>query len=37
MKLEVKDLPVSETSRLKIRENETTIESIQNAMGNSLQ
>ena len=40
MKLEIKDLesskPVSESSRLKIRENETGIESTQNAMGNSL-
>ena len=36
MKLEVKDLPPNESSRLKIRENETVIESIQNAMGNSL-
>ena len=39
-KLETKDLesnkPVSETSRLKIRENYTSIESIQNGMGNSL-
>ena len=40
MKLEIKDLesnkPVSESSRLKIRENETNIESVQNGMGNSL-
>jgi hypothetical protein len=39
-KLEIKDLennkPVSELSRLKIRENETMIEGIQNSMGNSL-
>jgi len=39
-KLEIKDLesnkPVTESSRLKIRENETSIESIQNGMGNSL-
>jgi len=36
MKLEIRDLPPCEVSRLKIRENETSIESIQNAMGNSL-
>ena len=40
LKLENKDLesnkPVSESSRLKIRENETNIESVQNGMGNSL-
>jgi len=40
MKLEIKEFfsnkPVSESSRLKIRENETRIESTQNAMGNSL-
>ena len=39
-KLEIKDLesnkPVSESSRLKIRENETIIEGIQNSMGNAL-
>jgi hypothetical protein len=39
-KLENKDLesskPVTESSRLKIRENETNIESIQNSMGNAL-
>jgi len=39
-KLEIKELqnnkPVSESSRLKIRENETAVESIQNSMGNSL-
>jgi len=40
LKLENKDLgsnrPVSESSRLKLRENETLIESIQNSMGNAL-
>ena len=40
MKLEIKDLednkPVTESSRLKIRENQTNIESIQNSMGNAL-
>jgi len=40
LKLEIKDLesnkPVTESSRLKIRENETSIESIQNGMGNAL-
>ena len=38
MKLEMKDLRNNkdESSRLKIRENETSIESTQNAMGNSL-
>ena len=39
-KLEIKDLEssksVTESSRLKIRENETLIESIQNSMGNAL-
>jgi len=39
-KLETRDLesnkPVNESSRLKIRENETLIEAIQNSMGNSL-
>jgi len=39
-KLEIKELqitkPVTESSRLKIRENETKIESIQNSMGNTL-
>ena len=39
-KLEIKDLesnkPVTESSRLKIRENETNIESVQNGMGNAL-
>jgi len=39
-KLEIKDLesnkPVSESSRLKIRENQTNIESVQNGMGNAL-
>ena len=40
MKLEIKDLednkPVTESSRLKIRENQINIESIQNSMGNAL-
>ena len=40
MKLQIKDLesnkPVNETARLKIRENETTIESVQNSMGTAL-
>ena len=40
MKLESRDLesnkPVSESSRLKLRENETGIEAIQNSMGNAL-
>jgi len=40
MKLEMKELnnnkPVTESSRLKIREYETTIDSIQNSMGNAL-
>ena len=39
-KLEIKELqitkPVTESSRLKIRENETSIEGIQNSMGNAL-
>ena len=39
-KLEIKDLesnkPVTESARLKIRENETNIESVQNGMGNAL-
>ena len=39
-KLEIKDLeknkPISESSRLKIREYETSIESTQNSMGNAL-
>ena len=39
-KLEIKDLetnkPVTESARLKIRENQTKIESVQNSMGNSL-
>ena len=39
-RLEIKELetnkPVSESSRLKIRENETNIESVQNGMGNAL-
>jgi len=40
MKLEIKELdinkPVTESARLKIRENETGIESVQNSMGNAL-
>ena len=40
LKLENKDMesnkPVSESSRLKIRENETIIEGVQNSMGNAL-
>ena len=36
MKLEMVDLPNSNSSRLKIRENETSIEALQNSMANSL-
>ena len=36
MKLEIRYLPPNESSRLKIRENETSIEALQNSMANSL-